>query len=111
MDRMSFGTDAGHLMERLLEHAGTRDAGSGVVLLQPEADGEALELLAEAARGGWIVELLDADDEPGTGEGDTIQLAQVTGEEVGGYTLTDDGQLDGGWLRLALSKVDKIHVF
>lgn len=111
MDRMSFGVDAGHLMERLLEHAGARDAGGGVVLLQPEADTAALELLTEAAQGGWIVELLDADDEPGAEEGELIKVTKVTGEEIVGNTVDADGKLNGGLLRLALSKVDKIHIF
>jgi len=111
MDRISFGDGAGHLMERLLRHAGARDAGAGVVVLQPEADAVAMDLLREAAEGSWIVELLDADDEPDTGEGDVIRLAKATSEEVGGYTVDADGNMDGGFLRLALPKVDKVHIY
>lgn len=111
MDRISFGADAGHLMERLLLLAGARDAGGGVVVLQPEADAAALELLREAAEGGWLVELLDADDEPDTGEGEVVRLAKASGEEICGYTVDADGELDGGFLRLALSKVDRVHIY
>lgn len=110
MDRMSFSADAGHLMERLLL-AGALDAGGGVVVLQPEADTAAMDLLREAAEGGWIVELLDAEDEPDSDGGDVIRLAKASSEEICGYTVDADGNMDGGFLRLALPKIDKIHVY
>lgn len=112
MQYMSFGADAGHLMERLLRSAGAGEVSPSTVLVQPEADGAAMEILREAAEGHWVVELLDADDEPDTGEGDQIILLGVDDGVIYGYTLKPDTvDPDGGYLRLDLRKVEKVHIF
>jgi hypothetical protein len=112
MQYMSFGDSAGHLMERLLEREGASETGDGLVLIGPEAQGAALELLHEAAEGGWVVELLDADDMPDAGQGDTIKLRGIERGEIYGDVLDDStGDLTGGWLRLDLRKVEKVHIF
>jgi hypothetical protein len=112
MKYLSFGPDAGHLMEDLLKRAGAGEVSTNVVLLRPEADAAALELLREAAEGGWVVELLDAEDEPDEGEGDVIMLRGVEKGEIHGDTLAwETGVMDGGYLRLDLRKVEKVHVF
>jgi hypothetical protein len=59
---ISFGDSAGHLMEALLGHAGVDEVDSGTVLVRPEADDAVMQLLREAADGGWIVRL-DGDDD------------------------------------------------
>lgn len=112
MKYMSFGPDAGHWMEDLLKHAGVGEVNVNTVLIQPEADAAALEMLREAAEGGWIVELLDAEDEPDEGEGEQIMLRGVEKGEIHGDTVHwETGLRDGGYLRLDLSKVEKVHVF
>lgn len=112
MRYMSFGDGAGHLMERLLENTGVSEENVSTVLIQPEGYAAALQLLREAAEGGWVVELLDAEDEPGTGEGDTIKLAGVANGEICGTPVDDDGDaMTTGWLRLDLNRVEKVHIF
>ncbi len=112
MKFMSFGPDAGHLMEQLLKHAGVGEVDINTVEIQPEADGAALEILREAAEGGWVVELLDEGDQPDEGEGDTIMLRGVERGEIHGDTLNWETAVpDGGYLRLDLRKVEKVHLF
>jgi len=112
MQYMSFGTDAGHLMNRLLENAGISEVDINTVLIQPEADEAALEILHEAAQGGWVVELLDRADEPGTGEGDLIRVRGVGLGAIHGETVDwETSAADGGYLRLDLRKVEKVHIF
>lgn len=111
MQYMSFGPDAGHLMERLLQHAGASEV-DGMVLIQPEGDAAALSILREGAEGGWVVELLDREDAPDTGEGDTIMLRRVAADQIHGDTLNWETAIpDGGYLRLDLRKVERVHIF
>jgi hypothetical protein len=82
---MSFGPDAGHLMEELLSHAGAGMAGDArlrCVLIQPEADAAAMSILREAAEGGWVIEILDAGDEPDSGEGERIMVRGISQGEI-----------------------------
>jgi hypothetical protein len=112
MEYMSFGPDAGHLMERLLAAAGTSMAEHDMVKIQPEGEAAALDILREAAEGGWVVELLDVDDEPDSGEGEQIILRQAAEGEIAGDTLSPGtGLRDHGYLRLDLRKVEKVHIF
>jgi hypothetical protein len=109
---MSFGPDAGHLMEELLKAAGAGEASINTVELQPEADAAAMNILREAAEGGWVIEILDAGDEPDTGEGEQIMLRGVGQGEIHGETLNwENGTPDGGYLRLDLRKVEQVHIF
>ncbi len=110
MQYLSFGADAGHLMERLLEHAGVDEVEAGVLLIHPEADHAALELLREAAGGGWTVELMDAEDSPGAG--DTIALRSVEYGQICGDILDEETSAPtGGYLRLDLRNVEKVHIW
>lgn len=112
MQYMSFGPDAGHLMEQLLKSVGAGEVDTNTVLIRPEADGAALEILCEAAEGGWVVELLGAEEEPDEGNGDQIHLRGVDKGEIHGDTLDWETAVpDGGYLRLDLRKVEKVHVF
>jgi hypothetical protein len=112
MQYMSFGPDVGHLMEELLETSGAGEVRPGVVRLEPEADRAALDILRRAAEGGWIVELLDHEDEPDTGEGQQIRLRSVSKGEIQGETIDfDTAASNGGYLRLDLNKVEKVHIF
>lgn len=118
MEYMSFGADAGHLMERLLAHAGAIEVNPGTVKLQPEADQAALDILREAAQGKWIVEFLDAGEEPDTEKGEQLHLTEVrvtAGSllvELAGETVSyETGVRDGGWLRLPLRDIEKVHIF
>lgn len=112
---MSFGPDAGHLMEELLSHAGAGMAGDArlrCVLIQPEADAAAMSILREAAEGGWVIEILDAGDEPDSGEGEQIMVRGISQGEIHGETLNwENGTPDGGYLRLDLRKVEQVHIF
>jgi hypothetical protein len=108
MEIMSFGAGAGHLMERLLENAGVTEISVNTVRIAPEAGPVALDILREA----WAVELLDADDEPDAGNGDQIHLCGIERGEIYGETLNwETAMMDGGYLRLDLRKVEKVHVF
>ena len=111
MKLMSFGDGAGHLMERLLEHAGISEVDVNTVAIQPESNAAALELLREAGDGRWFAELLNAEGTPGVGEGIEVMLSQVGNGEIRGETLGAGGVQDGGYLRLPLSSVEKVHLY
>lgn len=109
---ISFGSQSGHLMGQLLEHSGVGADGPDTVRIQPEADAAVLELLGRAAAEGWMVELLDdGADEPDTGEGNLVYLNRCQAGEVGGDTMDEDGNRDGGYLRLPIASIEKIHIF
>lgn len=111
MELISFGATSGHLMNELLTQDGISEVDDNTVRVQPESDRAAMQLLRRAAEGGWIVEFLDAGDEPDTGEGDAVELSLCSNGEIAGYTLDKDGNRDGGFLRLAINKIDKVHIF
>lgn len=112
MQYMSFGPDAGHLMEELSKQAGAQVVGIDTVLVRPEADQVALGILRDAAQGGWVVELLGADTEPDCGRGEQIRVRDVSREQIGGDTLDWETAIpDGGYVRMDLRTVQKIHIF
>ena len=111
MKLISFGPDSLYLMDDLLGHAGTGAADASTVAVTPRADAAVRQLLEQAAAGGWIVEILDVEDAPNNGEGDMIELTVCTHDEIAGRSLDEAGNWDRGFLRLDISKIDKIHIF
>jgi hypothetical protein len=81
---VSFGDGAGHLMERLLEHAGVSEVREMTVKVEPEADDELYQVLREAAAGGWVVQLR------GRGEAPDVQLSWSGGSGLRGHLFVDD---------------------
>jgi hypothetical protein len=109
MYRMSFAVDAGYLAGRLAEQGVPVD-DDGNATITPEIEPAALQVLREAAEGGWMVELLDDDDVPGAG--DLIVVRKVADGQIGGDVVDHETVYPTGrYLRLDLAKVDRIHVY
>jgi hypothetical protein len=106
MDRLSFGDGAGHLMERLLEHAGITEVAADTVLVQPEADGVVRELLEVAAGGRWIVGLRrDA------GHTVDVKLSEVDGQGLRGMETDADGNVLDRPVRRLWHTIDVLHIY
>lgn len=103
---VTFGADAGHLMNRLLESAGVEEIDDLAVRVLPEADSALLNLLREAADGGWLVRL-SGDD--GT-EIDTL-LRAVPPEGLFGSPVNSDGEPIGLPVLRTWRSVKRLHIY
>lgn len=103
---ISFGDDAGHLMERLLKHAGIGEVEPFAVRVQPEGDGAAMELLREAAEGGWIVRTTELG-----GELTEIKLDEVSSVGVHGVQVAEDGSITNVECSRRWSRIERLHIY
>jgi len=106
---VSFGDDAGHLMEELLKHAGIGEVGDMVVQVQPEADGAVRELLSQAAEGRWTVRVLD---KPGDveGPGDDIRITGMDATWLRGREV-HDGKDTGATVSTDWGLIGQLHIY
>lgn len=102
--RISFGVDAGHVMEKLLKHAGIVEIEGFVVEVQPEGEEAVRSLLRNAADGGWIVELR------GGGDRDAVMLRQADRGGVQGRLVDDEGEVLGGSALWPWSSIVEVYV-
>jgi hypothetical protein len=107
---VSFGADAGRLMEELLEHAGIGEVGPGTVKVQPEADGAVMELLRKADDGGWIIRVLD---KPGAvdGPGDDIRITQLDADWLRGVEVDKNGRTTGTLVGWVWRTIGQLHIY
>lgn len=109
---VSFGPDAGYLMERLLKLAAAGKVGDTIVKVRPEGDDAVLEMLREAGAGGRIIELMDREDVPGTGEGLVLRLREVRVEGMSPATLVgEDQDDDSGLVWVGLHNAERVHFY
>lgn len=109
---ISFGADAGHLMERLLGHAGIGEVGPLTVEVQPEADPEVLDLLREAAEGRWTVRAMDQAGEIDQVTGDDIRLDQTDRTGIAGEVLDfETGEPGGGYVFRGWGTIAQLHIY
>lgn len=109
---ISFGADAGHLMERLLTRAGIGEVGPLTVEVQPEADPEVLDLLREAAEGRWTVRAMDVPGEIDRVPGDDIRLEQADHTGIAGEVLDfETGKPDGSYVFRGWGTIAQLHVY
>lgn len=113
MNFVSFGPDAGHVMEALLEHAGISEVAPGIVKVQPEADQALIALLQQIAEGGWVVELLKAGAEPDQGQGELIRVTDFhpAEGELFGALLNADGTETNSIMWASVHNIGKIHIY
>ncbi len=105
IETITFGADAGHLMEQLLEHVGIDEVGEMAVRVRSEGVGAVLELLRRMAEGGWIVGV--------TGQsGDSLDLALSKVESGGvlGYPIDERGRPTGKVLGVSWAEIDILHI-
>jgi hypothetical protein len=107
---ISFGDGAGHLVRRLLEHAGVGEVEVMTVEVRPEAYDAVMELLREAAAGRWFVRVLDKPG-PAEGPGDEIQLTRVDGHWLRGDEIDANGVLTGASVSWEWSQIGQLHIY
>ncbi|MET0711061.1 MAG: hypothetical protein ABWZ30_00955 [Jiangellaceae bacterium] len=73
------------------------------------AHGSMVDILENAARGNWVVELLDDGQNPG--EGQLIQLTGVTGEALIGVRFKPDGTTGAAISRSLITETFTIHIY
>jgi hypothetical protein len=107
---ISFGADAGHLMEELLEHAGIGEVDVMTASVQPEADGAVMALLREAAEGRWAIRMLDKAG-PADGEGDDVQVERVSQNGMWGEEIDGRGKRTGTSIFRGWETIGQLHIY
>jgi hypothetical protein len=107
---VSFGVDAGHVMEELLGSAGVGEVNAFTVRVQPEADDAVMAMLREAAEGGWVIRVLD---KPGgaAGPGDDIRISALDSTWLRGIEVNENGKATGVSVAWDWGSIGQLHIY